>query len=211
MSNRKHTKQFKQVSMQTFTERAKGKLWVSRVAQEEIQQDIYGQELVFARRSKRSFHMVGEHTEDRLGNHSISHVQQYKFIRLERRANYEPLIMALKGLQIAVNPGDYMTAAQLSSSKALRNQYQRLKEWSSNPTQISRRTRGRFLDTVKIGLMDEANHKPAHKLHYIDWALGAIDIQLRLFNKEIERHEVFEKTLSFSDLIQSIPFNRLRR
>ena len=35
--------------------------------------------------------------------------------------------------------------------------------------------------------MNEANRQPYHKLHYIDWALGAIDVQLRLFNKQLHQ------------------------
>jgi hypothetical protein len=34
--------------------------------------------------------------------------------------------------------------------------------------------------------MLERHGRPAHKLHYIDWVLGAIDVQLRLFNKVVE-------------------------
>ncbi len=170
-------------------QRTKGRLWVSRLSQAEIEQDIYGPELVFARRSKRLSRMSAD---DGIGPkttpNAVAYVQQYKFIRLERRANYEPLIMALKGLQIAYNPGDYLTAAQLAHSRRLSIQYQQLKEWSADPTEISHSTRGRFLAAIKKGLMDEAHHRPAHKLHYIDWALGAIDVQLRLFNKEINRY-----------------------
>ena len=51
---------------------------------------------------------------------------------------------------------------------------------------ITRRTKGRFLDVIYDGLMHEAHNRPCHKAHYIDWALGAIDLQIRLFNKEIE-------------------------
>jgi hypothetical protein len=117
--------------------------------------------------------------------YGTTYVQQYKFVRLEERANYEPLIMALKGIQLAYNPSDYITAAQMNESSRLRQQYKELKEWADNPTEISRSTMGRFLQAIQKGLMDEGNGKPYHKLHYIDWALGAIDIQLRLFNKQI--------------------------
>jgi hypothetical protein len=37
--------------------------------------------------------------------------------------------------------------------------------------------------------MHEAYRKPYHKLHYIDWAMGAIDLQIRLFNQRIEKGE----------------------
>jgi hypothetical protein len=33
--------------------------------------------------------------------------------------------------------------------------------------------------------MNEGHRRPAHQLHYIDWALSAIDVQLRMFNKQI--------------------------
>jgi hypothetical protein len=164
-----------------------GRLLVSRMAHDEIKQNAYGEELVFSRVSKRKSHLVGDDVGEKPPAHATSNVQQYKFIRLEERANYEPLIMALKGLQLAYNPGDYLTAAQLSSSRRLRHQYEKLKEWSANPAEISRRTQGRFLQAIRKGLMDEANRKPFHKLHYIDWALGAIDIQIRLFNKQIRK------------------------
>ena len=131
--------------------------------------------------------MSSDEIASKAPSYSTAFVQQYKFIRLEERANYEPLIMALKGIQLAYNPADYLTARQMNQSKRLRRQYEELKEWGQEPTEISRRTRGRFLQAIQKGLMDEANGKPYHKLHYIDWALGAIDIQLRLFNKQIQK------------------------
>ncbi|MHC5060621.1 MAG: gamma-glutamylcyclotransferase family protein [Planctomycetota bacterium] len=164
-----------------------GRLWVSRMAHDEIAQTTYGEELVFSRLSKRKSHLLGDDVGEKSPTHATTYVQQYKFIRLEERANYEPLIMALKGLQLAYNPADYLTAAQLSSSKRFRRQYEQLKEWSANPTEISRRTRGRFLQAIQKGLMTENNRRPIHQLHYIDWALGAIDIQIRLFNKQIRK------------------------
>lgn len=163
-----------------------GRLLVSRMAHEEITQDTYGEELIFARISKRKYHLASDDIGEQYPSYGTTYTQQYKFIRLDERANYEPLIMALKGLQIAYNPGDYLTATQLSRSKRLRRQYEELKEWSANPTEISHQTRTRFLDAIQKGLMDEGLHQPAHRLHYIDWAIGAVDVQLRLFNKQIE-------------------------
>jgi hypothetical protein len=168
-------------------EQPTGRLWVSRMAHDEIEQNTHGEELVFARVSRRKSHLGTDDVGEKSPAYATTYVQQYKFIRLEPRANYEPLIMALKGLQLVYNPGDYLTAAQLSTSRKLRHQYEELREWSATPTEISRRTRGRFLQAIHKGLMDEAHQRPAHKLHYIDWALGAIDIQLRLYNKQIQR------------------------
>ena len=162
-----------------------GRLGVSRMIQNEIQRSDCGEELIFARTSKRHFKM----THDAALNQNLKHpayINQYKFMRLESRANYEPLIMALKGLQLSLNPGNYLTAEQLSASRRLRSEYRELREWAANPEPISRRTKGRFLDAIYDGLMHEAHRRPYHKLHYIDWTLGAIDMQIRLFNKKLE-------------------------
>jgi gamma-glutamylcyclotransferase (GGCT)/AIG2-like uncharacterized protein YtfP len=165
-----------------------GKLWVSRLFNDEIERNKYGEELIFARTSKRRPNLTNDVTESKDTKKPVF-IHQYKFIRLEKRANYEPLIMALKGLQIAMNPADYLTADQLAASRRLRHEYEDLKEWAANPTPIARTTKGRFLDAVYDGLMHEAHNRPYHKRHYIDWALGAIDLQIRLFNQRIEKGE----------------------
>jgi len=162
-----------------------GRLWVSRMGYDEITQHSYGEELVFARTSKRRWYLGEDEIADRPPVQATTHVQQYKFIRLETRANYEPLILCLKGLQVAYNPADYLTADQLKQNGSLRQQYQDLKKWAAEPTQIGPQTISRFIKTVQDGLMNEWHRRPAHKLHYIDWALSAIDIQLRMFNKQL--------------------------
>ena len=60
-------------------------------------------------------------------------MQQYKFIRLDRQAPYEPLILCLKGLQLAYNPGDYLSAEQMQQNPRLHHHYQELKEWAHQP------------------------------------------------------------------------------
>ncbi len=164
-----------------------GRLWVSRMGYDEITQHEYGEELVFARTSKRRWYMGENEIADKLPAQATTYVQQYKFIRLEKRANYEPLILCLKGLQLAYNPADYLSAEQLSASRKLQRQYEQLKKWAAEPTEINRHTISKFIKTVQQGLMNEAHHRPAHKLHYIDWALSAIDVQLRMFNKQLQK------------------------
>ena len=163
-----------------------GKLWISRLFNEEIERNKYGEELMFARTSKRRPHLSSDPFESREIKKPVW-IHQYKFIRLEKRANYEPLIMALKGIQIAMNPGDYLTSEQLASSRRLRNEYEELKRWANNLTPIARTTKGRFLNAIYDGLMHEAHNRPCHKRHYIDWAMGAIDLQIRLFNQRLEK------------------------
>jgi len=164
-----------------------GGLWVSRMGYDEITQRQYGEELVFARTSKRRWYLGDDAIANKPPVQATTYVQQYKFIRLETRANYEPLILCLKGLQLAYNPADYLTAEQIKGSKKLQQQYDDLKKWADEPTEISPQTISKFLNTVQDGLMNEGHHQPTHKLHYIDWAISAIDVQLRMFNKQLKK------------------------
>ncbi|MFH1370312.1 MAG: gamma-glutamylcyclotransferase family protein [Planctomycetota bacterium] len=162
-----------------------GRLWVSRMGEDEITRQDYGEELVFARTSERRWYVGAGDVGDKTPMSATTHVQQYKFIRLEGRANYEPLIMCLKGLQLAYNPGDYLTVAQLEKSVKLKREYEELKNWSANATEISPRTINSFLETIREGLMNEHHNKPEHKPHYIEWALAATDMRLRTFNEQL--------------------------
>jgi gamma-glutamylcyclotransferase (GGCT)/AIG2-like uncharacterized protein YtfP len=164
-----------------------GRLWVSRMGYDEIKQYEYGEELVFARTSKRRWYLGGDDIANKLPAQAITHVQQYKFIRLEKKANYEPLIMCLKGLQLSYNPADYLTAEQLKNNPKLQEQYEQLKKWAAEPTEISQQTIKRFVTTVHEGLMNEGHRRPAHTLHYIDWVLSDIENRLRTFNKQLRR------------------------
>jgi gamma-glutamylcyclotransferase (GGCT)/AIG2-like uncharacterized protein YtfP len=164
-----------------------GRLWVSRMGYDEITQREYGEELVFARTSKRRWYLGEDQIADKPPAQATTYVQQYKFIRLERRANYEPLILCLKGLQLAYNPADYLSAEQLKGREKLRQQYEELKTWAAEPTEIAPQTISKFLNTVQSGLMNEGHYRPAHKLYYIDWALSAMDVQLRMFNKQLNK------------------------
>jgi hypothetical protein len=165
-----------------------GQVFVTRMSQDEIRQDRYGEELVFARTSKRMCNLSTlDEADSELQFQPVSIIQQYKFIRLAGRANYEPLIMALKGLQLSINPGDYLTSAQLASNPRLQGEYEELKDWAAKPALVSQQMQREFLDTIRQGLAREGHHKAYHKLHYIDWALGAIEMQIQLFNEQIRK------------------------
>lgn len=169
------------------SERKPGGLWVSRMGHDEITRNRVGEELVFAHRSRRNWFLGGDDVANKPPAQATTYIQQYKFIRLERRANYEALILCLKGLQLAMNPGDYLSAEQLQAHSHLRRQYEELKRWAHEPTQISPQTIGRFMHVVQGGLLNERRREPAHKRHYIEWALGAIATRLNLFNQQLKK------------------------
>jgi len=163
-----------------------GQLWISRMQHDETMQYGYGEEFVFARTSKRKWYLGSDHEiAEKPPAQATTHTQQYKFIRLGREVNYEPLIMCLKGLQLAWNPADYLTCEQLKASERLRAEYEQLKRWAYEPTQIQQEQIARFLGTVRLGLMNEGHRRPVHTLHYIDWALGAVEAQLARFNRQL--------------------------
>ncbi len=169
-----------------------GRLWVSRMGYDEITQHPVassGEEFMFARTSKRKWYLGGDDIANKIPAQATTYVQQYKFIRLEERTNYEPLILCLKGLQLAYNPGDYLSAQQLSKSARLQQEYEELKKWAKEPAPISPQTINKFINTVRDGLMNEGNRKPRHNLHYIEWAMSAIDLQLRMFNDLLKKTE----------------------
>ena len=164
--------------------RTTGRLWVSRLQYDEITQYREREELVFARTSNRNWYLGGDGIADRAPTQARTSIQQYKFIRLDERANYEPLIVCLKGLQLAYNPGDYLSADQLRNPR-LRRQLGQVKRWAAEPTPIAPQVIGRFLNTVHQGLIREGFHGPVHNLHYIDWAVDTIRVQLHMFNQQI--------------------------
>jgi len=88
------------------------------------------------------------------------------------------------------NPADYLTAEQLMASPKLRREYEELKAWAAKPTQIGPRTVSKFLATIRHGLMNGRRHRPAHRLHYIDWALSAIETQLRTYNQQLKSQQI---------------------
>jgi len=167
-------------------EKPTGRLLISRMQHNEMKQHGQGEELVFSRISKRRSRMRADEIGEKSAMFAASYVQQYKFIRLDPRANY-------------------------ASSPRLRRQYRELKEWSANPTEISATTRGRFLNMIKKGLLNEGHHQPAHKLHYIDWALGAIDIQLRLFNKYLRTPPHLQTQPTIGKILEDIRSPRIDR
>ncbi len=161
------------------------RLWISRMQQGEITQKDRGEELVFARTSRRNWYMGDDEIADKPPVQAMTHVQQYKFIRLDKRVNYEPLILCLKGLQLSYNPGEYLTSDQLNANSQLRNEYQRLKEWAIQPGEISVQTIDDFLEVVRHGLMNEGHKRPVHKLYYINWGMNAIKGRFKRFNQRI--------------------------
>lgn len=109
-------------------------------------------------------------------------VQQFKFLRLSPRINYEPIIMALKGLQIRYNPGTFMTAAQYQDNAELRELFVELVHWGCLASPLKREEIEEFLDGVREGLMRESRGRPAHSQAYIAYCFSHLRTGLEEFN-----------------------------
>jgi len=115
------------------------------------------------------------------------YVQQFKFLRLDHTTNYEPIVMALKGIQISLAPGSFLTGDQYVRSPKHRKAFDALLAWGSSPTPLSAQDIESFLGSVYRGLMTECKGKPAHSGAYIAWSINQLRQNLAHFNEMIKK------------------------
>jgi len=115
-------------------------------------------------------------------------VQQFKFLRLSPTINYEPIIVALKGLQIHYKPGSFLTARQFQTNPRLARRFRVLRRWGCDPEPLSQREITQFLSAAHDGLMREYRGRPAHSPAYITYCLSQLRERLHEFNEFVESH-----------------------
>ena len=113
-------------------------------------------------------------------------VQQFKFLRLSPTINYEPIIVALKGLQIHYRPGSFLTAQQFQTNSHLARCFEALRRWGCEPQPLSHREINRFLSAAHEGLMREHRGRPAHSPAYITYCLSQLRERLCEFNEFVQ-------------------------
>ncbi|MHC4561464.1 MAG: gamma-glutamylcyclotransferase family protein [Planctomycetota bacterium] len=121
---------------------------------------------------------VAAHADGRTGRY----VQQFKFLRLSRELNYEPIAVALKGLQVHFRPGNFLVADQYARDAKLRSLYEEIVAWGTAPEPLSPEEIEVFLAGVYAGLMTERRGKPHHSDAYIHWSLDQLREMIRSFN-----------------------------
>lgn len=159
---------------------SQGKLRIGRLVSREIIGKDPKPHMLFSEVRKR---YSKEDPSEGVGRHSGGkYVQQYRFLRLSPNINYEPIIMALKGVQLALAPGSFLTSAQFEASEPHRQAYHALMEWGQNPTPISATSVNEFLSYVREGLAIERKRKIAHNSAYVAWSLNQLRKSLKAFN-----------------------------
>lgn len=126
-----------------------------------------------------------QNPEDR----SWSFVVEYQFPRLYYDYDYQPLIMALKGFQIAANPYPIKGCKTLEGSSYPRDIEQALRSWAKHPTAVSQRGIDHFLSIVEKGL--EIESAEVNKEKYSKYALrilGRIEERLNRRNNRIKKY-----------------------
>ena len=110
------------------------------------------------------------------------YVQQFKFLRLSPEINYEPVALALMGVQLALSPGSFMTAAQYEAHRQHRKLYHDLLDWGGSPTAVRQEELEAFLGYVYDGLTRAGPIHAGHHEAYLAWALSELRDTVKAFN-----------------------------
>ena len=171
-----------------------GKLTIKRLAGDEITTRDPVPVLMFSQISRRRS-VIEDDGLATAGRSAGKFVQQFKFLRLSPETNYEPIVMALKGVQLNLKPGSFLTGKNYEAFRLHREMYEQLMTWGQSPRQISRGDIRDFTSAIAQGLTGEHRGRPAHSDAYIAWALGQLDTMLTNFNalvaksrKKTKRH-----------------------
>jgi hypothetical protein len=166
---------------------ADGRFRVTRLSTNEIIGcDTGGSHILFSEIRKRYSRSQADLYPATTGLREGVYVQQFRFLRLHSQINYEPIIMALKGIQISMLPGSFLTPAQYLRSGVHRERFEDLLEWGCNPSPISEDEAEVFLTNVDKGLKVEKRGKPSHSEAYIAWAISELRQMLRDFNRRLK-------------------------
>jgi gamma-glutamylcyclotransferase (GGCT)/AIG2-like uncharacterized protein YtfP len=157
-----------------------GRWRISRLVGDEIARGEPTPHIVFSDISRRR----SSDTDD-AGKSHARYVQQFKFLRLGEHINYEPIVLALKGLQLELAPGSFLTPKQYQASPEHREVYAQLLDWGRSPQPLAEADIETFLEHIHSGLRAEKKGKAAHTHAYIAWALAQLRATLRNFNHKL--------------------------
>ncbi|HUU58899.1 MAG TPA: gamma-glutamylcyclotransferase family protein [Phycisphaerae bacterium] len=160
-----------------------GRVRIRRLVTDEIITRGAAPNMLFSEVRKRYSSESDEFSpQPRAGPQEGRYVQQFRFLRLSPHLNYEPIVMGLKGLQVALSPGSFLNPSQYETSPRHRRLFDRLLAWGESPAPVGQRHIEAFLRHVHRGLMSERRGRPAHSEAYIAWSLARLRRMLLDFN-----------------------------
>ncbi len=163
-----------------------GRIRIQRLVSDEIVHHDQPFSMLFSELSVRRSREIDQPPGPERREPPTRWVQQFKFLRLSDSINYEPLIAALKGIQISARPGTFLTAEQYKKSRKLRRIFENLVDWGRQPGPLEQWEVENFLDHVHAGLKKEGPSGPAHGEAYIAWVLNRLRAELMRFNRLFE-------------------------
>jgi hypothetical protein len=124
-----------------------------------------------------------------IGDTNWSSVIEYQFPRSSLDYDYQPLIMALKGLQFAVNPYPLHAFPDCPHDELHRELQTMLIRWAANPSPVSHHAISGFLKLVEQGLEYESRRIGRdYYANYVGRMVHRIESQLTLRNKRIQQY-----------------------
>ena len=155
-----------------------GRVRIRRLAGEEIIRIKPAKHMLFSQTSRRR---AADEDADLPASRG-RWVQQFKFLRLSPEINYEPIIVALKGLQVFYKPGSFLTGAQFRRQDAMREMFEGLLAWGNAAEPLGESEIELFLEAVREGVMHEHRGGPGHTSAYVAYCLARLREGLAAFN-----------------------------
>lgn len=134
-----------------------------------------------------TFSRLNYHKSDELAE-KTQQVVEYQFPRLFYEHNYEPLILALKGYQLARNPYILNLSKDCPELPYHKEIARHLIQWAKEPKPVSEKDINNFLKEVKMGLENERKTGSGHGKKYIDRMIGTIEERLIEMNNFIKEN-----------------------
>ncbi len=154
-----------------------GRLRERRIYEGEIVNPYTGLEF-----SRLNYHRRLEGAED-------VRVVEFGFPRLRSDCDYEPLILALRGMQWESNPAPLVSGAEAEQAEWRAELATLLAGWAADPYPLGEADISGFLKRVEAGLAHEAEEAVGHPREYITRQLGQIEAQLRRANSLVAKHQ----------------------
>lgn len=121
-------------------------------------------------------------------------VVEYQFPRSSFGYDYQPLIMALKGLQLEGNPYPLRDYPNCPYKQEHQEYEAMLTQWAVEPIPVSQQTIRTFLSIVERGLTKEIERIGVYYAPYVNYMLQKIEEQLTLRNKRIQDYHANRQT-----------------